>query len=69
MPPSPGGGRRVRVNGEILGVAYNRRDFLEVVRRAGLDPDMVNVVDEDLMNGVAEAPTCDDTDRWHSSAG
>ncbi|MFI2303881.1 hypothetical protein ACH5AL_34385 [Actinacidiphila glaucinigra] len=46
MPRPPGGGRRVRFDGEIIGVAYNLR-FLEFVGRAGLDPDMVNVVDED----------------------
>ncbi|MDX2709322.1 hypothetical protein PV350_41750 [Streptomyces sp. PA03-6a] len=56
MPPSPGGGRRVRVEGEILGVAYNLRDFLEFVRRAGLDPDMVNVVDEDLIEWRGGGP-------------
>lgn len=38
-PPTEGGGRRVRVNGEILGTAYGVTDLLEFLRRAGLDPD------------------------------
>jgi hypothetical protein len=44
-PPSESGGRRVRIDGEILGVAYNLGDFLEFLRRAGLDPDVVNITD------------------------
>ncbi|WP_155059489.1 hypothetical protein [Streptomyces blattellae] len=42
-PPSPTGGRRVRVDGEILGLAYGLRDLAEFLRRAGLevDPDDV----------------------------
>ncbi|MFD8516531.1 hypothetical protein ACFV27_37005 [Streptomyces antimycoticus] len=42
-PPSEGGGRRVRVNGEILGTAYSPGDLLEFLRRAGLDPDDVQL--------------------------
>jgi hypothetical protein len=38
-PPSPKGGRRVRVNGESLGVAYSLEDLSEFLRRAGLDMD------------------------------
>lgn len=37
QPPSPSGGRRVRVDGVILGVAYGIADFLEFLRRAGLE--------------------------------
>ncbi|MYT57695.1 hypothetical protein GTW29_13390 [Streptomyces sp. SID7834] len=36
-PPSPTGGRRVRVDGEILGLAHGLRDVAEFLRRAGLD--------------------------------
>ncbi|MFJ4009437.1 hypothetical protein [Streptomyces sp. NPDC090026] len=36
-PPSPTGGRRVRVVGEILGLAFNLADVVEFLRRAGLD--------------------------------
>ncbi|EPD56309.1 hypothetical protein HMPREF1211_07428 [Streptomyces sp. HGB0020] len=38
-PPSPSGGRRVRVDGEILGLAHNLVDVAEFLRRAGLDVD------------------------------
>lgn len=34
-PPSRTGGRRVRVDGEILGLAYSDRDLIEFLRRAG----------------------------------
>ncbi|MFB7293494.1 hypothetical protein [Actinacidiphila glaucinigra] len=37
-------------------MAYNLRDFLEFVRRAGLDPDTVNVVDEDLIEWRGGGP-------------
>jgi hypothetical protein len=35
--PSSSGGRRVRVDGEILGLAYGLRDVEEFLRRAGLE--------------------------------
>ncbi|MES4825623.1 hypothetical protein [Streptomyces anthocyanicus] len=35
--PSPSGGRRVRADGEILGLAYGQRDVAEFLRRAGLE--------------------------------
>lgn len=35
-PPSPSGGRRVRADGEILGLARSARDVAELVRRAGM---------------------------------
>lgn len=36
-PPSPSGGRRVRAEGEILGLAHSLRDVEEFLRRAGLE--------------------------------
>ncbi|MGW3599709.1 hypothetical protein [Streptomyces sp. NPDC005167] len=36
-PPDESGGRRVRVDGEILGMAHSVRDVAEFLRRAGLD--------------------------------
>lgn len=42
-PPSPGGGRTVRAGQEILGTAYQVADLLEFLRRAGLDPDDVDL--------------------------
>ncbi|MER5917319.1 hypothetical protein ABT124_45085 [Streptomyces sp. NPDC001982] len=38
-PPSPTSGRRVRVDGEILGLAHNVADVAEFLRRAGLEID------------------------------
>lgn len=38
-PPSPTGGRRVRVDGEILGLAFDLADLVEFLRRAGLELD------------------------------
>ncbi|MEE1755486.1 hypothetical protein [Streptomyces sp. SP18CS02] len=35
--PSSGGGRRVTVRGQILGLAHNDADLVEFLRRAGLD--------------------------------
>ncbi|EXU67265.1 hypothetical protein Z951_15480 [Streptomyces sp. PRh5] len=37
QPPSPTGGRTVRVNGTIVGVAYGEADLREFLRRAGLE--------------------------------
>jgi len=37
QPPAPTGGRRVRIDGEILGIAYSRADVAEFLRRAGLE--------------------------------
>lgn len=36
-PPSATGGRRVRVDGTILGLAHSLRDVAEFLRRAGMD--------------------------------
>ncbi|MEH0627886.1 hypothetical protein [Streptomyces stelliscabiei] len=36
-PPDEDGGRRVRVDGEILGRAYSLRDVAEFLRRAGIE--------------------------------
>lgn len=43
--PSPTGGRRVTVRGEILGLAHDDEDLLEFLRRAGL-PDAVAMLDD-----------------------
>ncbi|AJT67462.3 hypothetical protein T261_5846 [Streptomyces lydicus] len=48
-PPSPTGGRRVTIEGEILGLAYTSADLLEFLRRAGLDPDSVSLEDPALI--------------------
>lgn len=43
--PSPTGGRRVRVDGTILGLAWSDRDVIEFLRRAGL-PDAEPLLDD-----------------------
>ncbi|MFD4628419.1 hypothetical protein ACFVYR_00745 [Streptomyces sp. NPDC058284] len=43
--PSPSGGRRVTVRGQILGLAHCDRDVVEFLRRAGL-PDAEELLDD-----------------------
>lgn len=57
--PSPTGGRRVRVNGEILGLAYNVRDLVEFLRRAGLEIEPEEVANSPLIDWRGVGP-----DRW-----
>lgn len=42
-PPSPTGGRRVTIHGQIAGLARGPADIREFLRRAGLDPDDVDL--------------------------
>lgn len=56
-PPSATGGRHVRVDGKILGVAYDMRDFLEFLRRTGIDPLRVSVTDSDLVEWRGAGPS------------
>jgi hypothetical protein len=56
QPPSPSGGRRVRIDGTILGVAYRPGDLLEFLRRAGLDPDAVRLDDPELIEWRGGGP-------------
>ncbi|MBY8876668.1 hypothetical protein [Actinacidiphila acidipaludis] len=51
-----GSGRRVRVDGEVLGVAYAPADVLEFLRRAGLDPDQVRLDDPALIDWRGGGP-------------
>jgi hypothetical protein len=53
-PPSRTGGRRVRVDAEILGVAYRREDVIEFARRAGLED--VDLDDEALVDWHGGGP-------------
>ncbi|MFF8945660.1 hypothetical protein ACF1A5_25940 [Streptomyces sp. NPDC014864] len=55
-PPSPTGGRRVRVNGEILGLAYNVGDVAEFLRRAGLEVDPAEVTVSPLIDWRGGGP-------------
>ncbi|MGP3926266.1 MULTISPECIES: hypothetical protein [unclassified Streptomyces] len=48
-PPSPSGGRRVTVHGQIVGLAHGRGDVAEFLRAAGLDPAEVSLNDRTLI--------------------
>lgn len=60
QPPAPSGGRRVRVDGEILGVAYGPEDLMEFLRRTGLDPDAVDLDDPEVIEWRGGGSTV-----WH----
>ncbi|MFH8405266.1 hypothetical protein ACH4FX_10885 [Streptomyces sp. NPDC018019] len=57
-PPSPTGGRRVTVRGEGAGVAYNKRDVQEFLRRAGVaeDADTISLDDPHLIEWRGGGP-------------
>ncbi|MEU1462643.1 hypothetical protein ABZ478_20345 [Streptomyces sp. NPDC005706] len=59
--PSPTGGRRVRVDGEILGLAHSVRDLVEFLRRAGLEIEPEDVADSPLIDWRGMGP-----DRWEA---
>lgn len=63
-PPSPTGSRRVSVDGEILGLAYNPSDLVEFLRRAGLDEDVIDVDDPRLIEWRGGGP-----DTWGDEPG
>ena len=55
-PPDDQGGRRVRVDGEILGRATGPGDLFEFLRRAGLGPDDVDLDDQVLIEWRGGGP-------------
>ncbi|MDN3296375.1 hypothetical protein QWM81_20365 [Streptomyces ficellus] len=55
-PPSPTGGRRVRVDGEILGLAYGLADMARFLRRAGLELDEFGVAQSALIEWRGGGP-------------
>ncbi|MFF4209690.1 hypothetical protein ACFYZE_10145 [Streptomyces sp. NPDC001796] len=57
-PPSPTGGRRVRVDGEILGLAHNVADVAEFLRRAGLEIDPAEVAGAPWVDWRGVGPGC-----------
>jgi hypothetical protein len=61
--PSPTGGRRVRVGGEILGLAHSVRDLVEFLRRAGLEMEPEQVADSPLIDWRGVGP-----DRWEAES-
>ncbi|MCT2590236.1 hypothetical protein LHJ74_09980 [Streptomyces sp. N2-109] len=56
-PPSPTGGRRVRADGEAIGIAHSAADLLEFLRRVGLDPEAVRLDDPHLIEWRGGGPT------------
>jgi hypothetical protein len=54
-PPDPRG-RRVTIRSEHAGVATTVADLLEFLRRAGLDPGMVRLDDDELIEWRGGGP-------------
>ncbi|CCB73378.1 MULTISPECIES: hypothetical protein [Streptomycetaceae] len=54
--PYSGGGRRVTIDGEPVGVAASPVDVVEFLRRAGLDPDDVALEDASLIEWRGGGP-------------
>ncbi|MGW4033481.1 hypothetical protein ACWEFL_29995 [Streptomyces sp. NPDC004838] len=49
-PPSPGGGRRVTINGRIAGLAHGRGELAELLRKGlGTRDEVIDLVDLDLI--------------------
>ncbi|MFF9604213.1 hypothetical protein ACF1GY_18290 [Streptomyces sp. NPDC014684] len=63
LPPSPSGGRRVRVGGEFLGLAHNAADIAEFLRRAGLEIDPADVAEAPWIDWRGAGP-----ERWGPEA-
>ncbi|MEU3251810.1 hypothetical protein [Streptomyces sp. NPDC006997] len=55
-PPSLTGGRRVRVDGEILRLAHDVRDRVEFLRRAGLEIEPEDVASLPLIDWRGDGP-------------
>ncbi|MFF4403854.1 hypothetical protein [Streptomyces sp. NPDC001404] len=58
-PPDDSGGRRVRADGEILGMAYTAQDVAEFLRRAGLEAGSYDLEDPTLIEWRGGGP-----DEW-----
>ena len=54
-PPAGTGGRRVHIDGTILGLARSDMDVVEFLRRAGL-PDAEPLLDDSRVGGMARGP-------------
>jgi hypothetical protein len=63
-PPSSTGGRRVRVDGEILGLAHSLTDVAEFLRRAGLEMDPAEIPQSPWIDWRGVGP-----DRWTPQQG
>ncbi|MGW7420446.1 hypothetical protein ACWGJB_10335 [Streptomyces sp. NPDC054813] len=62
-PPSPTGGRRVYVGGEVLGLAHHVVDVAEFLRRAGLEIDPAEVAESSWIDWRGVGP-----ERWGPEA-
>jgi hypothetical protein len=62
-PPSVTGGRRVRADGTILGLAHRLADVVEFLRRAGLGLDEFEVATSPLIEWRGGGP-----DAWPEPA-
>ncbi|AOR30057.1 hypothetical protein BFF78_02300 [Streptomyces fodineus] len=58
-PPSPDGGRRVTIRGEVVGTAYHLLDVVELLRRQGLPETDTTLDDPDLIEWRGGGP-----DAW-----
>lgn len=56
-PPDDQCGRHVRIDGEILSRATGPGDLFEFLRRAGLDPDDIDLGDQLLIEWHGGGPT------------
>ncbi|MFD0375795.1 hypothetical protein [Streptomyces sp. NPDC127112] len=63
-PPDAEGGRRIRVDGEILGRATGLADIFEFLRQPGLDPADVDLADALFIEWRGGGPAV-----WTSDAG
>ncbi|MDQ0581648.1 hypothetical protein [Streptomyces rishiriensis] len=61
--PSFKGGRRVRVKGEILGLAHNVADVAEFLRRAGLEIDPADIAGCPWIDWCGVGPECWDPEQ------
>ncbi|MGK5728907.1 hypothetical protein [Streptomyces sp. URMC 124] len=55
-PPDSSGGRRVRADGEILGMAYRPADVIEFLRRAGWDEHLFAIDDARMIDWRGGGP-------------
>ncbi|GLW50301.1 hypothetical protein Stsp02_59620 [Streptomyces sp. NBRC 14336] len=62
LPPAPDGGRRVRIGGRYVGIAYRPLDVVAFVQEAGLqDWDEMDVVQSALIDWQGGGP-----DTWEA---
>ncbi|GAA2087276.1 hypothetical protein GCM10009801_50160 [Streptomyces albiaxialis] len=55
-PPSPSGERRVTAHTELLGMARSAQDVVDLLRRAGLKPEDIQIEDPALVEWRGGGP-------------